>query len=628
MDQEKAKHELIYMLKQARHCYDDQTEILTKEGWKFFENITTNDLVATRSDQGLIIYQHPTERQKYWYDGNMVYINGEKRGVNLLVTPEHSLLVHRIFHGSNTKIGKGTFVEAQNVLEYANSHTARTTPYQIVRTSKWKGKHGWGHIKYMTIPATESTPNIQNRMKAFDETLAIRSKVSRQELMQVINEKYGISPATVNEWAKNVSKFAHNSKKQGPYAGPTWVHKELRVPFEPFLKFLAFWLADGFCYGDSGVGISQSFTANMPKVEAISQVIKDMGFKPYLNPNQNAIAISSRQMCSYFRQFGRCNEKFIPSWVKDLDAVHLRTFVYWMALGDGTFSDKGRVSGYSSTSKKLADDFQEICIKAGYNASMNTKTPSPNPSSIGIQSKLIGYEISVTLQHNVGVNRDAISLVPYIGYVYDVTVPKYHRLLVRRKGRHCWSGNSRIAFQMDTLRGTSIDVEIRENAAFIVLKKTGFKGIPKDIRFLYKFLNARKLRVHHPSQFGIMDQDGFIGWGVNTMPAWHKLEEEDIDEITGIDVEWSETPHEGVNRGAFGTVGDAEHAKIIELRSTGKSVQETVEILETIYGAGRSTGTVNYQQRKHNNWILYGNGVCETCKRLNSPYSTEAFNPR
>ena len=74
-------------------CFDDQTEVLTLVGWKKFEDLDPNEIVATLNEDGVLEYHPIVARQKRWYNGEMIAIRG--RSIDLLVTPEHQLYVRR-----------------------------------------------------------------------------------------------------------------------------------------------------------------------------------------------------------------------------------------------------------------------------------------------------------------------------------------------------------------------------------------------------------------------------------------------------------------------------------------------------------------------------------------------------
>jgi len=73
-------------------CYDEETEVLTRKGWKFFRDVTFDDEIATlnTSTDGLE-YQHPIRIVKQPYKGKMYYVRTKE--VELKVTPDHSMFV-------------------------------------------------------------------------------------------------------------------------------------------------------------------------------------------------------------------------------------------------------------------------------------------------------------------------------------------------------------------------------------------------------------------------------------------------------------------------------------------------------------------------------------------------------
>lgn len=73
-------------------CHDYMTEIMTKEGWKYFEDLTIEDEVATvNPETDEVVFQHPTKIFEYEYNGIMYY--GQNDYLNFCVTPNHKMLV-------------------------------------------------------------------------------------------------------------------------------------------------------------------------------------------------------------------------------------------------------------------------------------------------------------------------------------------------------------------------------------------------------------------------------------------------------------------------------------------------------------------------------------------------------
>jgi len=89
-------------------CYDGQTEVLTKNGWKFFKDTNSDDEYATLNKQHIVEYQKPTNVQKFFHIGKMYHI--ETKNVDLLVTPHHRMYI--------SDDGGKTFhiEEAQNII--------------------------------------------------------------------------------------------------------------------------------------------------------------------------------------------------------------------------------------------------------------------------------------------------------------------------------------------------------------------------------------------------------------------------------------------------------------------------------------------------------------------------------
>jgi len=72
-------------------CYDEQTEVLTLEGWKLFKDVRLTDHVATLTPSLKLEYQKPTKLFSSHYLGKMYKLTS--RQIDLLVTPNHNLFV-------------------------------------------------------------------------------------------------------------------------------------------------------------------------------------------------------------------------------------------------------------------------------------------------------------------------------------------------------------------------------------------------------------------------------------------------------------------------------------------------------------------------------------------------------
>ena len=113
-------------------CYDDQTEVLTKAGWKFFKDVTDKDLVMTKNfETNVIEYQKPSKRIVREHDGDMYLY--ENNNLNFCVTAEH-IVPCRKKCGRNGVDFKGNY---RLTAEYLFNETS--TNYSIDLLSKWNG---------------------------------------------------------------------------------------------------------------------------------------------------------------------------------------------------------------------------------------------------------------------------------------------------------------------------------------------------------------------------------------------------------------------------------------------------------------------------------------------------------
>lgn len=78
----------------SRACYDDETEVMTREGWKLFKEVNNNDTIATLNSSNNQVEFHPiNEKIQYQYKGDMHHYRSQN--TNLMVTPNHKMFVKK-----------------------------------------------------------------------------------------------------------------------------------------------------------------------------------------------------------------------------------------------------------------------------------------------------------------------------------------------------------------------------------------------------------------------------------------------------------------------------------------------------------------------------------------------------
>ena len=112
-------------------CFDEQTEILTKQGWKKYTELADDEVVATLNPGTSELEYHPIVRKiQYRYEGRMYHL--ESTQVSLMVTPDHQLWV-----GKKARQGKVKYDFAHPDEVFGGSNGA-TYPY-YKKDAKWTG---------------------------------------------------------------------------------------------------------------------------------------------------------------------------------------------------------------------------------------------------------------------------------------------------------------------------------------------------------------------------------------------------------------------------------------------------------------------------------------------------------
>lgn len=223
----------------------------------------------------------------------------------------------------------------------------------------------------------------------------------------------------------------------------------LSMPMNTYLALLGMFLAEGNIVdhpdsGTYGIDITQI------KKHTVKQLLKQLeecGFTYSTHSRSTKYRIHGKQLMEYFKQFGKCWEKYIPDWVLQLPPKRLRVLYDWLMWGDGSATQTGH--SYITTSKRLADDFQRLCLHIGYSANINTRSPKKGiikgkeydfRKCYDVRISRRKNEPTINHGHNKKQSGQTEQWVPYDGMVYCVTVPN-HTVYTRRKGKTVWSGN-------------------------------------------------------------------------------------------------------------------------------------------------------------------------------------------
>jgi len=365
-------------------CYDDKTEVLTKDGWKFFKDLRKENHVATLNSKTMCLeYQQPLEIIKENYSGKMFKI--KQKNIDLVVTPNHKIFIKR-----RRKNAKFELVEINDVKD--------KTILRFKKDAKWNGVEK----KYFTLPSIE----------------------------------YDYNP---------------NNIKSIP---------EKEIPMDTWLEFFGYYIADGNVQKKKSrnyiIKITKSEKHNLKKFKIIRKCLDKLGYNyNYVEPknlgDRKGFYISNKQLYTYLKQFGKSYEKYIPIEIKGLSSRQLKILFNSLMMCDGYTSDKQIL--YCSSSKKLADDVQEILLKTGFSGNISLRKHRISYfKGRKITAKHTNYRLVIQkcnepILKNLKFNqhlkfKSKIYEEYYSGKIYCCEVPN-HVIYVRRNGVSVWCGNSR-----------------------------------------------------------------------------------------------------------------------------------------------------------------------------------------
>jgi hypothetical protein len=174
-----------------------------------------------------------------------------------------------------------------------------------------------------------------------------------------------------------------------------------------------------------------------------------------------------------------------------------------------------------------------------------------------------------------------------------------------------------ISLGLDSLRSFAIDIDVRSLTDYLFLKSQGVNGLSKDLKWMYKYVDAKLLRNLSENRFVLLTRTGAIGYGVFPEVPWHKQEKEDILKVVGIECTYGEPAEQAQNRGRQGTtIGDKEHAKLIEMYISGLSMSKINKETK------RSTKSVKDHIDGHNANVERS-GFCPSCRRVKSAHERD-----
>lgn len=230
---------------------------------------------------------------------------------------------------------------------------------------------------------------------------------------------------------------------------------EKEIDMDVWCVFFGIWMAEGCTHSNPDY---ICYAAHKQRVkDALTKCCEVLDLRIYKHVDKkndedirNIWCIFDKQYTAYMTPFsvGAVN-KFLPKWCFDLTIEQSRKLIDGMLLGDGHTNNSG-TKIYDTSSVQLADDFQRLCLHAGYSTNIMLKYEAGHESFNNVTQKMIKSTVDawrmsvITKQNNPLVNKTVQldQYVPFTGSVYCCTVPS-GVIYVRRKSTPVWCGQSR-----------------------------------------------------------------------------------------------------------------------------------------------------------------------------------------
>ena len=228
-----------------------------------------------------------------------------------------------------------------------------------------------------------------------------------------------------------------------------------RYPLNTYLKLLGMFISDGWVQ-ETRIMLSMK---KERKINYINQIADELGITLNYNEASKKFDIGKRTLPGIFEEFKRLSlgalNKKLPKYVWKSGKNNCRALLDGLMNGDGSI-DKKDVWCYWTSSKKLADDIQRLCLHAGYSSNIAIGHPAGTKSVIRnrtIISKNDCYRVSIVKsknepQSNHGhVHQQMIhdeKWIDYQGEVGCIEVSETHLFYYRENklSPPIWTGNS------------------------------------------------------------------------------------------------------------------------------------------------------------------------------------------
>lgn len=265
----------INRLNEMGHCYDEDTEVLTENGFKKWRDVTICDKLATINPENGYFngFEFPKEIVNKKYNGEMIYFKSNT--VDLMVTPNHKIYcsisntvqnrTNPIFslHGATDILKTGKMIYESPIRMKTSASNPNTTECEDDALYKLYGFFiGDGYS-----PDVNRTSKRQgmffhiNLKRKINYLFSIQKEIKGMKINILKNNKYEVSVPNMNTY--NFRKMFYNNNKE-----KTFPLSFLKMSNNQFRCFI-----DGLLNSDGHIaGVSKNFEYSTTSYELIERL--------------------------------------------------------------------------------------------------------------------------------------------------------------------------------------------------------------------------------------------------------------------------------------------------------------------------------------------------------------------
>jgi hypothetical protein len=389
---------------------EKDSQILTKNGWKEWENISENEEIQTLNTKTNKIEIQKIDKKIYEdYNGEMFEF--KSRTIDITVTPNHRFLLE-------DNKGVRFYMTAQEIYEDVGGILS-SGKNKILKKSEWIGET----LSEFVLNGVE------------DEYLGYSI---RKDLKYKYTQNISIN---AEDWFAFLGIYLADGHCLG-------VKSNKRTYYD--------------------ICITQKKENTKKKIKELLDRLPFEYRVQNFNDGKEQYHIHDARLYKYLFPLGNSHNKYIPYEIKQASSDLLKTFFDWFRLGDGrslNTINKTKRNSVFSTSKQLIDDLHEVLIKIGGSGNITTYQPIDrviidkkervledgtveifeNEKKILSKNSKIQYNLHISNTSYIWLDKRSIKInkIHINDKIACVRVPNGN-FMTRVNGKAHWTGNSSV----------------------------------------------------------------------------------------------------------------------------------------------------------------------------------------